>query len=95
MTTGSPPTPLAAPLTPRAALGWLQSLSVDIRAAAVLDVAGGVLAGDPALAAARDDTGLLAARSDRHTILVRSGPKALRRLLLADLRAALDALESG
>jgi hypothetical protein len=46
MTNGSPP------LTPEAALGWLRSLSVDIRSAAVLDIAGAVLAGDRRLAGA-------------------------------------------
>ena len=42
-----------AALTPAGALGWLGSLSIDVRAAAVLDADGAVLAGDPALAAAR------------------------------------------
>ena len=39
------------------------------------------------------------ARSERHAIVVRTGPRPLKRLLQADLRAALDGpgnrLESG
>jgi hypothetical protein len=84
-----------SPLTPQAALGWLGSLSVDIRAAAVLDGSGAVLAGDPTLAGAPEGKGVMTARSERHTIVVRAGPKALERLLRADLQAALEALESG
>lgn len=83
-----------SPLTPQAALGWLGSLSVDIRAAAVLDGAGAVLAGDPALAGAPEGEDVVTARSERHAIVVRTGPKALRRLLRADVEAALEALES-
>ena len=81
-------------LTPHAALGWLGSLSVDVRAAAVLDAAGAVLAGDPALAPARDGPGVMVARSEHHAIVVRTGPRVLKRLLRADLRAALEALEA-
>ena len=88
MTKGSPP------LTPKAALGWLRSLSVDIRAAAVLDASGAVLAGDPALAGAAPTRGVLVARSDGHAVAVRHGRRALPGLLQADMRAALDALES-
>jgi hypothetical protein len=103
--TGSPPAPpRRSPLTPHAALGWLRSLSIDITAAAVLDANGAVLAGDPALAhmgearvsdaLAGDRTGLLIARSDRHAVVVRTGPKALERLTRADLQAALAALDA-
>ena len=42
-----------AALTPAGALGWLASLSIDVRAAAVLDAEGAVLAGDRALAGSR------------------------------------------
>jgi hypothetical protein len=94
MTSGSTP---RAPLTPQAALGWLRSLSIDIAQAAILDADGAVLAGDPALAQAHtdaDEPGLLAARSDRHAVVVRTGPKALERLVRADLQAALEALEA-
>jgi hypothetical protein len=82
-----------SPLTPQAALGWLGSLSVDIRASAVLDGFGTVLAGDPALAGVADGPGVVTARSERHAIVVRTGPKALERLLRADLESALKALE--
>jgi hypothetical protein len=82
-----------AALTPAGALGWLGSLSVDVRAAAVLDAEGAVLAGDPALAGAREGGDVMVARSERHSIVVRTGPRPLKRLLRADLRAALEALE--
>jgi len=85
----------SSPLTPDAALGWLRSLSVDIREAAVLDASGAVLAGDASLAAASAGGGVLAARSDRHAVLVRHGRKALPGLLQADVEAALAALEQG
>jgi hypothetical protein len=88
MTNGSPP------LTPEAALGWLRSLSVDIRAAAVLDAAGAVLAGDRTLAGAASGRRVLVARSDRYAIVVRHGRRAMERLLRADMDAALGALEA-
>jgi hypothetical protein len=81
-----------SPLTPHAALGWLRSLSIDLRALAILDADGAVLAGDAALAGARE-TGLIVARSGHHAIVVRPGPKALERLVRADVQAALEALE--
>jgi hypothetical protein len=111
----------AAPLSPEAALGWLGSLFADLRAVAVLDAAGAVLAGDPRLAsrvgagspAERGDGAdaspgpavdpgvaagaggdLLVVRSGRHAIAAVVGPGTLRRLALADLRSALEALES-
>ena len=87
MTKGSPP------LGPDAALGWLRSLSVDIRAAAVLDASGAVVAGDPALADAAPGRRVLVARSARHAIVVRHGRRALEGLLRADMDAALAALE--
>jgi hypothetical protein len=82
-----------APLTPGGALGWLESLSIDVRAAAVLDAEGAVLAGDPALAAAAEGGDVIVARSEAHAIVVRTGPRPLKRLLRADLRTALDGLE--
>jgi hypothetical protein len=36
---------------------------------------------------------VIVARSEAHTIVVRTGPRALKRLLRADLRTALDGLE--
>lgn len=82
-----------AALTPAGALGWLASLSVDVRAAAVLDAEGAVLAGDPALAAEREGGDVMVARSERHAIVVRTGPRPMKRLLRADLKAALEALK--
>ena len=80
-------------LTPAGALGWLATLSIDVRAAAVLDAAGTVLAGDPALAGAGEGPDVMVARSERHAIVVRTGPRALKHLLRADLRAALEGLD--
>ena len=88
MTNGSPP------LTPEAALGWLRSLSVDIRSAAVLDIAGAVLAGDRTLAGAAPGRRVLVARSERHAIVVRHGRRGMVGLLRADMDAALGALEA-
>ena len=82
-----------AALTPAGALGWLESLSIDMRAAAVLDADGGVLAGDPALAGVREGGDVIVARSDAFAIVVRTGPRALKRLLEADVRTALEGLE--
>ena len=82
-----------AALTPAGVLGWLGSLSVDIRAAAVLDADGTVLAGDPALAGTPEGGDVIVVRSERHAIVVRTGPRALRRLLEDDLRAAIAGLE--
>jgi hypothetical protein len=82
-----------AALTPSGALGWLESLSIDVRAAAVLDADGGVLAGDSALAGATDAKDVIVARSEAHAIVVRTGPRPLKRLLRADIRTALDGLE--
>jgi len=83
-------------LTPRGALGWLRTMSVDVRAAAVVGADGALLAGDPALLAAgaqgADGGDVVVARSRSHTIVVRCGPCAIERLLRADLRTALDAL---
>jgi hypothetical protein len=82
-----------AALTPAGALGWLGSLSIDVGAAAVLDADGAVLAGDPALAGVPEGGDVVVARSERHTIVVRTGPRPLRRLLQADLHTALEGLE--
>jgi hypothetical protein len=85
-------------LSPDAAIGWLRSMSVDVRAAAVLDAAGAVLAGDGALAgvagggASPSADDVMVARSPAHTIVVRGGPCAIEGLLRADLHAALEAL---
>jgi hypothetical protein len=94
-------------LPPSAVPGWLRSLSVDVRAVAVLDAAGGLLAGDPAVGARAagplsraasavhmTGDGLLVARSARYAVAVTVGPQALVGLHLADLRAALAALDA-
>jgi hypothetical protein len=96
---------MTASLTPALALDFVTALSADIRAAVVLDAAGGHLAGPPALATAaaglppgdelegETETGAVyAARDERHTIVVVTGPFALPRLTRHDLRAALSAL---
>ena len=82
-----------AALTPPGALGWLGSLSIDVRAAAVLDADGTVLAGDRALAGVPEGGDVIVARSEGHAIVVRTGPRPLKRLLQADLRTALEGLE--
>jgi hypothetical protein len=82
-----------AALTPAGALGWLESLSIDVRAAAVLDAEGTVLAGDPGLAGVPEGGEIIVARSAGHAIVVRTGPRPLKRLLQADLRTALEGLE--
>jgi hypothetical protein len=82
-----------AALTPAGALGWLGSLTIDVRAAAVLDADGAVLAGDPALAGMPEGGDVVVARSERHVIVVRTGPRPLERLLRADLHTALEGLE--
>jgi hypothetical protein len=95
-----------AVLTPTAALAWLGSLTIDVRAAAVLDASGALLAGDAvlgrraaaALAAAADaaevrDGDLLAVRSGAHAVAAALGPYALAGLARLDLGAAAAALE--
>jgi hypothetical protein len=97
----------ARALSPAGALAWLESLSIDLRATAVLDARGACLAGDPELARRAEavlDAGpdradearagdLLAVRSGRHTVAASLAPRALERLARADLRAALEALD--
>jgi hypothetical protein len=97
---------MTASLTPALALEFITALSADIRAAIVLDAGGERLAGPPELArAARalpEAPGQLegataagavfAARDERHTIVVVTGPFALPRVTHLDLRTALCAL---
>jgi hypothetical protein len=96
---------MTASLTPALALEFITALSADIRAAIVLDDTGEHLAGPRALAeAARAlpdtpqlegvtaDGGVFAARDERHTIVVVTGPFALPRVTRHDLRTALSAL---
>jgi hypothetical protein len=96
---------MTASLTPALALEFITALSADIRAGVVLDSAGEHLAGPRSLAeAARalpdapqaegtaTGGGVYAARDERHTIVVVTGPFALSRLTRHDLRTALSAL---
>jgi hypothetical protein len=96
-------------LSPDGALAWLASLSIDLRATAVLDVSGAVVAGDPALgeraAAALVATApggapgearegdVLAIRGGRFAVAAALGPLALARVARCDLAAAAAALE--
>ena len=93
-------------LTPEAALALVRTLTPRLRRATVLDAEGTCLAGDRELAAraqrALDGSaegavstqdGLHAAADDRHVIAAEAGAEVLGGLLLADLRAALAALE--
>ncbi len=100
---------MTAALTPAYALDYLHQMSADIRAAIVLDAAGNVLAGPPALAAparellaaaplvsARTAAGLVVgARDDRHAVVAAAGPLALTGLTLHDVKAVLAALGGG
>ena len=94
---------MTASLTPALALAYLQELSLDVRAAVVLDPAGRPLAGDAELAPrARDLLGaperssagpLLAARApDGGAIAVLTGPHALVSLVEHDLAKMANVL---
>lgn len=96
---------MTASLTPALALAYLRELSVDVRAAVVLDAAGAPLAGDAQLAerarallasAATPlaaDGPLLAARApDDGAIAVLTGSRALMSLLEHDLAETASAL---
>ena len=96
----------AAALSPEGALAWIRSLSMDVRAAAVLDASGAVLAGDRALgeraaaalraagpaAKAVRDGDLMAVRAGGHAVAAALDGLALERLARCDLRAAAEAL---
>jgi hypothetical protein len=99
------PAGMTTSLTPALALAYLRELSVDVRAAVVLDAAGDPLAGDVALAAraqrlatsasdglAADGPLLLARTPDGGTIALLAGDFALVPLLKHDLAAAAAAL---
>lgn len=96
---------MTASLTPALALDFLTALSADIRAAIVLGAGGERLAGSPALAdaaralpdaprlhGATADGAVFAARDERHTIVVVTGPFALPGVTRLDLETALLAL---
>jgi hypothetical protein len=88
---------MTASLTPALVLAWLQELSLDLRAAVVLDPAGRPLAGDADLAtracdllrspeAASSTEPLFVARAlDGGAIAVLTGPHALESLIEHDL----------
>ncbi len=91
------PAGMTASLTPALALAYLQELSLDVRAAVVLDPAGQPLAGDTDLASRARDLlaasdastsvgSLLVARApDGGAIAVLTGPCALMSLVEHDL----------
>lgn len=97
---------MTASLTPALALAYLQELSVDVRAAVVLDAAGQLLAGDAALAlavrellpagAARravEGGTLLAVRTaEGGAIVALAGPLSLLPVLERDLAVAAQGL---
>jgi hypothetical protein len=94
-----------ARLSPVGALAWLASLSTDMRAAAVLDADGGLLAGDadlgrsaaaalaasPGAGEARDGD-LLVVRGAGGAVAAALGPRALVRVARLDLATAAEAL---
>jgi hypothetical protein len=93
-------------LSPEHALAYVRELSADVRAVAVLDAAGGLLAGDAEVAraaapllragaeleAVRERGVVCLARDDRHAIVAACGPLALPGIVRSDLRAALAGL---
>jgi hypothetical protein len=100
------PAGMTASLTPALALAYLQELSVDVRAAVVLDAAGEPLAGEAALAAVARELlaagearrlveggTLLAARTaDGGAIAALAGPLSLLPVLERDLATAARGL---
>jgi hypothetical protein len=96
---------MTAPLTPQLALAYLRELSVDVRAAVVLDPEGSAVAGDTAIASRARDAipgdaavvsaagGLLVARTpDGGAIAVLAGDFALVPLLEHDLATVAQTL---
>lgn len=77
-------------LTPVQALGYLYALSTGIRAAAVLDGAGELLAGATDLLP--DADGNLTARDEYHAIVVATRPHVAHAVLEIDLQSALSAM---
>jgi hypothetical protein len=97
---------MTASLTPALALAYLQQLSVDVRAAVVLDAAGQPLAGEAGLAAAARElltstevcrrmeggTLLVARTADGGGIAVLAGAFCLLPVLEQDLATAAEGL---
>jgi hypothetical protein len=81
------------------ALGWLAAVTPGLRAAALLDAAGSVVAGDAALARevaaanAAAAEGLHVLHGERLTLAARVDGPVLGGLLVADLGAALALAE--
>jgi hypothetical protein len=97
---------MTAALTPGAALARIATLTPGLRAAAVLDADGAVLAGDAEVAARAQEAlrgagsapevhtpdGLHVVRAGDRAIAAQAGPEVLGGLLLADVRDALARL---
>ena|SRR5215216_2320320 len=97
---------MTASLTPAVALAYLRELSVDVRAAVVVDPAGAPVAGETALAAAardllaaggsrragEDGTLLAAPTGDGGLIALLAGPLSLLEVLEQDLATTARAL---
>jgi hypothetical protein len=95
-----------ARLSPAGALAWLASLSTDMRAAAVLDADGALLAGDadlgrsaaaalaasPGAGEARDGELLVVRGAGGGAVAAALGPRALVRVARLDLATAAEAL---
>lgn len=77
-----------AALRPEQALTYLRALSSDVRAVAVREAGGGLLAGNPEL----DAPECLVERDGDLEIVQRLGPCALEALARHDARVALGAL---
>ena len=98
--------PMPPALSPEHALAYVRELSADVRAVAVLDAAGALLAGDAQVAraaapllragaeleAVRERGVVCLARDDRHAVVAACGPLALPGIVRSDLRAVLAAL---
>lgn len=80
---------MTASLPPALVPAYLATLSVDIRACAVLDSSGGVVAGDPALGGREE---LVTEHGEGLTVVVEAGPLALAGLVREDLRRVVAAL---
>ena len=101
--------PMPPALSPEHALAYVRELSADVRAVAVLDAAGALLAGDAEVAraaapllgegveleAVREHGVVCLARDDRHAIVAACGRFALPGVVRSDLRAALGGLRGG
>jgi hypothetical protein len=82
-------------LTPELALAYLAALEPAVDALAILGEGGGLLAGDPNLAAQAHGgaPGIVTARGARHTLVACSGDGVLEPLLRHDLEAVVRELD--